>query len=103
MSEAEFAAALSFHYNTGKINSATWVKDVKVGKREKGRLNIMNWRRPAEIIPRRQKERDLFFEGKWANNGAVTEYAVSKPSYTPDWSSAKKVDITEFLESGQSC
>ncbi|MFN4296816.1 MAG: glycoside hydrolase family protein [Brevundimonas sp.] len=93
LSEAQYGAALSFHYNTGAIKTASWVKSFKAGDLEKARAEIMNWRSPAEIIPRREKERDLFFDGKWSGEGKATVYDVSKPSYSPRWSSARKVDI----------
>jgi lysozyme len=83
LTEAQFAAALSFHFNTGAINTASWVKLWKVGDVAGARKAIMNWKKPREIIGRRQKERDLFFDGSWSNNGTSTEYAVSKPSYKP--------------------
>ena len=73
LTEAQFAAALSFHWNTGAIHKATWVKQWKAGDTVKARASIMNWRKPAEIIPRRKAERDLFFYGKWSGSGKVTE------------------------------
>ena len=55
-------------------------------------------KKPAAILERREKERDLFFDGKWSNDGNVTVYTrVHKPSYSPDWGSAKRIDITEDL------
>jgi len=98
LTEAQFAAALSFHYNTGGIGRATWVNDWKDGNVEEARENFMNWRKPAAIIPRRRKERDLFFEGKWSNDGTATEFPVSKPSYQPDYQNGKRVDIKDTLE-----
>lgn len=100
LSEAQLAAALSFHYNTGAISRASWVKSFNAGDIEKAKKEFMNWRSPKEIIPRREKERDLFFDGKWSNkdNMATVYTKVKKPSYTPDWKSGKKVDISkEFV------
>lgn len=98
LSEAQLAAALSFHYNTGAIKRASWVKSWKAGKIAQARREFMNWKSPSEIIPRREAERDLFFDGTWSNNGTATVYTkVRKPSYTPQWSSATKVDINEEL------
>lgn len=98
LTEAQLAAALSFHYNTGAIKRATWVKNFKAGEIERAKVNFMQYRRPPEIIPRREKERDLFFDGKWSNNGTALLYEqVNKPSYTPKWSSAKRVNIEEEL------
>lgn len=99
LTEAQLAAAVSFHYNTGGIGRASWVRSYKEGKKEKARKEFMNWRSPREIIPRREAERDLFFEGKWSSDGKATVYErVRKPSYSPDWSSAKRVNISKELE-----
>lgn len=97
LTEAQFTAALSFHYNTGAIRRASWVQSWKDGNREQARLEFMNYRKPSEIIPRRTKERDLFFDGKWSASGKTTIYQVKKPSYQPSWSSAKRIDITADL------
>ncbi len=98
LSEHELAAALSFHYNTGAIGRAKWVDDVLDGRRDKARKNFMNWRSPPEIFERRKKERDLFFDGRWASDGTALEYTRMRPSGTPDWKSARRVDITRALE-----
>lgn len=94
LSEAQLTAALSFHYNTGAIGRADWVKSWKAGLTEIARAQIMNWKSPPEIVERRAKERDLFFDGKWSGDGMATVYPVSKPSYSPTWSKAKRVDVT---------
>lgn len=94
LSQAQFAAALSFHYNTGAIARATWVKSFNAGKIEQAKKEIMNWKNPPEIIGRRTKERDLFFNGKWSNNGSILEYLVSK-NYQPI--SPKKINIEKEL------
>jgi len=98
LTEAQFAAALSFHYNTGAIGSADWVQSWKWGQADKARAEFMNWQKPASIIERRKKERDLFFDGRWSSDGKATVYEVSKPSYAPKWSSAKRVDISADLK-----
>lgn len=97
LTEAQFAAALSFHYNTGKILVAEWVKQWKRGD-PAARTSFLNWRKPPEIIPRRTKERDLFFDGKWSNDGKALVIPVRKPSYTPNFGAAKRVDVSAILE-----
>lgn len=97
LTETQFAAALSFHYNTGAILTAQWVQRVKAGDRTGARRSIMDWKRPAEIIPRREKERDLFFDGKWSQDGKACLLGVRKPSYQPDWKSAKRIDVAAPL------
>ena len=98
LSEEQFGAALSFHYNTGGIRRATWVKRWKAGDIAAARRTFMNWSKPPSIIPRRRKERDLFFDGVWSSDGTATVYPVRKPSYRPDWGRAQGVDIKPVLE-----
>ena len=37
----------------------------------------------GEILPRRKRERDLFFDAKWSGDGTMAVYDVSKPGYRP--------------------
>ena len=98
LTESQFAAALSFHYNTGAIGRADWVKYWNAGSVDAAHDSIMNWSKPAAIIPRRMKEQTLFFRGIWSNDGKVTVLGVNKPSYTPKWSSAQRIDVTEIID-----
>lgn len=106
LSEAQAAAALSFHYNTGAIGRASWVKQFKAGERSKARVSFMAWNKPAEIVGRRKKERDLFFDGQWSNkSGTMTWYQHLTPKRTPQWSSAKVIYVDKeiaaaFAQSG---
>jgi GH24 family phage-related lysozyme (muramidase) len=94
LTEAQFGAALSFHYNTGAIKKASWVKKWKAGDVVGAKKSFMQWRKPKEIIPRRKAERDLFFDGVWSNKGAMTEYTRVTKRGTPDWGSAKRIDVS---------
>ena len=98
LTEEQFAAALSFHYNTGGIAQAAWAKEWKEGDFAEARESFMNWRRPPEIIPRREKERDLFFDGTWSNAGTALVIPVRKPSYKPDIAAAQHEDISAALD-----
>lgn len=95
LTQAQFAAALSFHYNTGAIKKATWVKSFNDGDIKSAKIEIMNYKKPAEIIPRREKERDLFFDGKWSNNGTILEYQVNANSKPVN---PKSINIEEELK-----
>ena len=97
LTEAQFTAALSFHYNTGAIRRASWVRSWLAGDKDNARAEIMNWTKPKELWERRRKERDLFFDGKWTADGKAAVFQVRKPSYQPSWSSAKRIDITRDL------
>lgn len=98
LTEWQWASALSFHYNTGAINTASWVKSWKAGDTAKATEEFMNWSKPSEIIPRRKAERDLFFHGKWSGDGKAMVWPVKKPSYSPDWRSGRKVDVTQAVK-----
>ena len=81
--EHQLAGALSFHYNTGAIGRASWLKRFLDGDAEAARAAILDWRRPPEILPRRRRERDLLFDAKWSGDGKMAVYDVSKPGYRP--------------------
>lgn len=91
--EHQLAAALSFHYNTGAIQRAAWLKRFLAGD-PRARDAFLDWRRPPEILPRRRAERALFFDGEWASDGTVLVYEVAKPSYRPVGPRRMAVDET---------
>lgn len=97
LTKAQFAAALSFHWNTGAIEKASWVKLWKAGDIAGAKRAFMDWKKPPEIVERRRKERDLFFDGKWSNNGTMVEYTKLTAKMTPAWSSAKRLDVSKEL------
>lgn len=93
--EHQLAGALSFHYNTGAIARASWLKRFLEGDSEAASKAILDWRRPPEILPRRRRERDLFFDAKWSGDGKVAVYEVSKPGYRPV--RPKRVEVAPML------
>lgn len=95
LTEAQLTAALSFHWNTGTIGRADWVKSFLAGNRIRAWNEFMNYSRPREIIDRRKAERDLFFDGRWSGDGVVLMYERVRPGGTPDWSSARQIDIKD--------
>ena len=97
LNEAQAAAALSFHWNTGAIIKADWVGLWKAGEVAQARRSFMSWRNPPEIAPRRQAECDLFFDGKWPSL-ICPVYPVRKPSYAPNWGKAQRIDLLPVLE-----
>ena len=97
LTEEQFAAALSFHWNTGAIRSATWPDLWKAGRISEARASFMSWRKPASIIDRRTKEAALFFDGVWSSGGDVVEYTRLGGNMVPAWSSAKMISIEEPL------
>ncbi|MBB3775161.1 GH24 family phage-related lysozyme (muramidase) [Erythromicrobium ramosum] len=97
LTEAQLAAALSFHWNTGAIGRADWVQSFLLGRRDKAWTEFMHWSRPREIIARRKAERDLFFDGRWSGDGVVTIYdrVNRREPRNPIWSSARQIDIKD--------
>jgi len=71
----EFDALVSFHYNTGGITRAALTRHLNAGHRKAAAQAFLNWRRPAEIIPRREAERDLFRHGRYPG-GAIPVWSV---------------------------
>lgn len=71
LKQHEFDAAVSFHYNTGAIGSATWVKRFNAGDKAGTIRAIMNWTKNKELVPRRRAERDLFAKGAYGSGKAT--------------------------------
>ncbi len=65
----EFDALVSFHFNTGAIARAELTERLNVGDRAGAAERFMNWKKPAAIIPRRQREQALFRDGRYAHDG----------------------------------
>jgi GH24 family phage-related lysozyme (muramidase) len=93
LNEAEFAAALSFHWNTGAIHRASWVPLFRAGHYIAARKKFLEWRKPPEILKRRRAEAALLFDGQWSGGGTINEYTRVTSRLTPDWSSIQKVNI----------
>ena len=94
--EAELGAALSFHWNTGAIARASWIRHFVGGDIAGARKTMLDWARPAALLPRRRKEQALFFDGKWIQDGTALVYRVAKPSYQP--TSGKRVNVRALVE-----
>lgn len=92
----EFDAAVSFHVNTGAIREATWAKDLAAGRKADAVKNIMNWRRPPEVIPRREAERDLLASGIYPN-GKATVWPVTEAGKVI-WRPVRTLTKDELME-----
>ncbi len=67
-----FDGAVSFDFNTGSIERASWVESYKIGDLTEARRRFMWWNQPKEIIPRRAREAALIFSGHYATGLATT-------------------------------
>lgn len=99
LTEAQFAAALSFHYNTGAILKTSWVSMVKAGDRDGAQKFLeTHYTNNSLLTSRREAEAALFFDGVWSpDNGQGTIFPVLKPSYKPDFRHPRHVDIRADL------
>lgn len=99
LNEAQVAAALSYHWNTGAIKRDQWVKDFRAGKPAAARLHMLTRLNGGLLVERRKKEIALFFDGKWPANMKTTILPVSPTRHTPRWRDAKAVDIMPMVQS----
>lgn len=98
LNEHQTAAALSFHWNTGAIERAQWVKDFNAGKTDAAYENIMQWHSKNLLTARRKRERRLFFDNQWPGDLRVNVYPVNHDTYRPIISKAEKVDLIPVLQ-----
>lgn len=96
LNQAQFDAAVSFDFNTGGIDRATWVKHFNNGDMAAARKSFMNWRKPKEIIPRRKKEQALFFDGVYSNNGQAPIYTATTDGRV-EWRKGRLTNIADLL------
>jgi Phage-related lysozyme (muraminidase) len=84
--EAQLAAALSFHWNSGKfpLYSKDFSKAVEI--RNKGLLD-----------DRRLREQKLYYEGTWPSL-KCSVYPVSHKTYNPMFSKATRIDPLPFIQ-----
>ena len=73
----EFDALVSFHYNTGGIAKASLTRHLNTGNRAAAAQAFMGWLRPAAIRTRREAERDLFRDLRYAT-GTIPVWAVDR-------------------------
>lgn len=100
LKQHEFDALVSFHFNTGAIKKASFVKKLNAGDRAGAIKGIMDWRKPKEIIPRRTAERDLFKTGKYP--APLANVYPADKSGKVLWSQGKRVNVRELLITGLS-
>jgi len=92
-----FDAAVSFHYNTGAINRASWVKDFnKRGKATKTTASLMlRWKKPPEVLGRRKEEANQLL-GKHFNYTRAMLYPATKSGKVL-WSKGKPFNPLDFF------
>ena len=78
-----FDGAMSFHFNTGAIQRASWVRAFKRGDRAEAERLFMLYNKPPEIVGRRKREADLIFRGKYRSGPVAPPAPAPPPSGDP--------------------
>lgn len=77
VSQTEFDAIVGWHYNTGAVGTASWIKRLNAGDRKGAAVGIMDWNKPAEILGRRTRERNLFRDGTYSTDTKALVYTAN--------------------------
>lgn len=96
LTQTEFDALLSFHYNTGRIKTATLTKKVNAGDKAGAIAEFDKWHRPPEIAARRDKEKLLFATGRYSNGGKALVYNADARGVVR-WSAGRSIDVLKAL------
>ena len=96
VTQTEFDALVSFHFNTGRIATASLTNSINAGNKAKAAKEFMNWKKPPEIIGRRTKEQTLFAMGVYSNGGKATLYPASAAGKV-QWSKGTSIDLAAEL------
>lgn len=89
--------AVSFHWNTGDIETASWVGLWKSGDMETAERHFMEYDKPASILKRRQREANLIFRGEWDIQPCI-EWHTFKRNRHIDWKSGHAVEILPSIK-----
>lgn len=100
LKQHEFDALVSFHYNTGGIRRASLTRSLNAGNRALASRQFMNWRKPPEIIGRRQKEQALFRDGVYSSGGYASVFKANKAGRVL-WNTGRRVNVAELLGDNQ--
>lgn len=92
LKQHQFDALVSFHYNTGAIGKASFVKKLNAGDIDGAADGMMAWKKPPEIIPRRKKEQELFRNGKYLSGGFANVYPANSAGKVL-WSAGKRMKL----------
>lgn len=92
ISQAQFDAAVSFHFNTGAIFRADWVRLWNAGRDKSAILAIMSWDRPPAVVGRRKRERALFADGVYSGDGFASVYPADAKGNVL-WGKGRRIDV----------
>lgn len=96
VTQTQFDALVSFHFNTGAIGRASLVRKLNEGDIAGAAKGFDAWNKPPEIIDRRNKERDLFALGRYSNRGMANIYPAT-PQGRIEWGKPKRIDLRTLV------
>lgn len=96
VSQPQFDALVSFHYNTGAIRKASLTQRLNAGDVAGAAKGFMAYVKPKEVIGRRTKEHDLFATGTYANHGMATILPAT-PEGRIQWNKGKRINLAEVI------
>jgi lysozyme len=97
VTQTEFDALVSFHFNTGGIKRASLVKSINAKDKKTAAKQFLNWKKPPEVMGRRKKEQKLFAEGAYSNGGRATVYPADANGKV-QWKKGKTIDLAKELD-----
>lgn len=96
VTQQQFDALVSFHFNTGAIGRATLVKKLNAGDVDGAAKGFMAWNQPPEVTGRRIKEQALFAVGKYSNGGMANVFPADARGVV-NFKKPKRVDLRSAL------
>jgi lysozyme len=97
VTQTEFDALVSFHFNTGGIKKASLTKSINAGNKAKAAAEFLNWKKPPEILGRRKKEQKLFATGVYSNGGKALLIPATAEGRLQQ-SKSKSIDLKKALD-----
>jgi lysozyme len=95
LTQHQFDALVSWHYNTGAVGKASLVRKLNSGDYAGAARGLMEWKIPASIIGRRKDEQELFLHGTYPSGG-VPVWGVTDAGKVI-WKVKKRLNMPEFL------
>lgn len=96
VTQPQFDALVSFHYNTGAIRKASLIQRLNAGDVGGAAQGFMAWVKPPEITARRSKEKHLFETGKYSENGMALVIPATSTGAL-QWKLAKRINLREAI------
>lgn len=97
VTQTQFDALVSFDFNTGGIHRAKLTKKLNEGDIAGAAAAFDGWRRPPEIVPRRNAEKALFRDGTYSHNGMATAYPADREGRV-QWAKGERINVLQLLD-----